>query len=109
MNKDFYASKIEKIKELFDKKEFSNALVIIEEELSMPYIPMQYEPEFHKLKDKITSLIKNDETKVKTLSMGEILEYLESGDPIKEVMAVENLNQHNIRPHIDSIVRIIES
>ena len=49
MNKNYYDEVLDTLKELYEKKEYLKAQSIIEEELSMPYIPLDSEKELNNI------------------------------------------------------------
>lgn len=83
------------IQELIESKQYEKAKNLIENELSLPYVPAETEA---KLRD-YYELIPKDVI-FKALSDEDIVLYLKS-DPAKQLRAVEELNKRNLRECID--------
>jgi hypothetical protein len=47
MKENIYLTNLSKIKQLYASKEYESALLIVEEELSMPYTPSEYLQQFY--------------------------------------------------------------
>lgn len=91
----YYDELLNKVKELIDKGDYNKASSLIDKELSMPYIPSDFEPKLRELLSLIP--IEIDQ---KSLSDDQIIEYLIS-DEMKQLRAVEELNKKNLREYLD--------
>lgn len=87
------------IKELINGKQYLKAKLMIEDELSMPYIPNDFEIKLQELLDIINQNEKSSELK---LNDDEILEYLHS-DEYKQIVAVNYLDSLNLRDYLDVV------
>ena len=108
MSKNYYDETIEKTKKLIIKKEYESANILLNTELSMPYIPKIYEDIFIELKNEIKYITMGD-TFTKSVSIDVAMEYITSGDINSESIALELLRDHNLRNHIDILKKVIES
>lgn len=100
--KNYYSEIIEKINNSIKKKKYDEALDLIVEEMSMPYIPMEIEPKLSMLFRKVSLLIEDKmvETKYRTLlKEEEIIESINSDnpEPIYLELAINSLKKINIR------------
>ena len=102
---NYYQEKLIKIKNLI-KNDKKRALFLINEELSMPYIPEKYEIEFLSLAEKLEFDLK-DNKKVTKLSKDEIIEYLFSDDKMKVAKSIDALRSINIRILLNDIEKWI--
>ena len=99
MNNNYYDDILEKINKALENNENQRALFYIEEEMSMPYIPMEFEEQLIELQKRCKAGMHDDRTH---LSDEEIIEYL-NGSPLKQIMAVNALNDKNIREYLDVV------
>ena len=99
MNNNYYDDILEKIKNAYENKEYQKAEFYIEEELSMPYIPSDFEKALFELQDKYRAMLKSNDFK---LSDEEIIEYLKA-DEMKQMLAANYLNNLNIRDYLDIV------
>lgn len=83
------------IEALIKDEKYDKALSLIEKELSLPYVPSDIEI---KLNDLLKLIPKDDF--VRSLSDEEIVKYLNS-DETKQLRAVEELNNKNLRDYLD--------
>jgi len=91
----FYEQQLQKIKDLIAQEKFEEAYDLIAEELSMPYIPADFEKELLELMDQLPQAVVNG----KEISDQEIEEYLK-GDVEHQVIAITNLFKKNIRNYL---------
>lgn len=87
MNKNFYEEIIEKINNLIKNNQIEEALRIIQDELSMPYVPKQYEQVFKKLLIELES--KRTTKTRKYYSRDEIIDIFANYEQYKEDFLLE--------------------
>ena len=93
----YYENTLSEIRSLIEKKDYERAMRMLEEELSMPYIDRQFEPEFLKLRDEVRFAVsQNREVRDPVLTDQEVSEYL-SGTPEQQMSAVRFLENQNLR------------
>ncbi len=107
--KNFYQEKLNEIRSLIQDNKFSEAFVQIQVELNMPYIPMIYEQEFKDLNELVKSKLITDSNNIMTLSRGEVIQLLLSDDEELQVIALELIDQHNLRTEASSLKYRIET
>lgn len=91
----YYEDLVPQIEALIKDEKYDKALSLIEKELSLPYVPSDIET---KLKDLLKLIPKDDF--VRSLSDEEIIKYLNL-DETKQLRAVEELNNKNLRDYLD--------
>lgn len=91
----YYEDLIPQIEGLIKEEKYDKALSFIQKELSLPYVPSDIET---KLNDFLAIIPKNDN--VHALNDEEIVKYLKS-DETKQLRAVEELNNKNLRYYLD--------
>lgn len=96
MEENYYVKTLNEAKDLVKKEEYFKAMRIIEDELSMPYIPEDFEKELLSLKKAIDRSLKKDRL---DLSDEMLKEYL-FNDPVKELIAVNALSKKNLRDYL---------
>lgn len=103
IQKHYHALNILYIKSLYESKELEEALKLVEEELSMPYIPMEYEESYKNIYNDIVQEMGSSIT-FSELSEEEIKDALNSR-PINEnvMLAIFNLKDKNIRNYLTEI------
>ena len=101
MNNNYYDDILEKIKTTIEKGEIERALFYIDEELSMPYIPMDVEEKLLELQRDC----KASKTREKLeLSEEEIYANLnEKASSLKQLMTANYLNNLNIRDYLELV------
>lgn len=87
MNKNFYEETIEKINNLIKDNQIKEALKIIQDELSMPYIPKKYELIFKKLLNELE--MKDKLKKRKYYSRDEIIDIFANFEQYEENFLLE--------------------
>lgn len=87
MNKNFYEETIEKINDLIKDNQIKEALKIIQDELSMPYIPKKYELIFKKLLNELE--MKDKLKKRKYYSRDEIIDIFANFEQYEENFLLE--------------------
>lgn len=90
----YYDDLLVQIDKMIIDKDYEKAESIIKKELSMPYIPSNIEIS---LKEYLSTIPKN--TNIISLSDENIIDYLKS-DESKQLRAVEELNNKNLREYI---------
>ena len=97
----YYEDILNKVEQLIAENDIQNAFCILEEELSMPYIPKAYEDRLISLYNDCRSQI-NESRKARSYGEEEIGELLH-GSLEEQFLAVEQLKKSNIRNHLDEI------
>lgn len=92
----YYDEVLNKIDKFIDEKDYNKAYSLLKEELSMEYIPKDFEELFNQRLNNINSFIDKPN---KSLSEDEINMYLFS-DPQKQLIAVSSLSKRNLRDFI---------
>ena len=100
--KGFYSEMIQEINEMIKKGEEASALNKIEEELSMPYIPLDFQQAILALKQKLRP-------KMKTLKQidDEMLLELLFGDEQKQLLAIHYLQELNLRHYMNEVKQVL--
>ena len=93
---NYYDELIKKIESYIENNQFNQAINEIDEELKMPYVPLDIET---RLKEYL-KMIKVPESRQKSFSDDDIIEYLK-GDEEKQLIAVDCLSKKNLRDYID--------
>lgn len=101
---NYYDEALTKINKLIEENKINDAIDLIEEELKAPYLPIDFEK---KIKD-IHSKISVSKTNNQRLTYDEIEEYLFSSYE-KQLIAVVELNNYNLRDYVDLINRYLTS
>lgn len=101
---NYYDEALTKINKLIEENKINDAIDLIEEELKAPYLPIDFEK---KIKD-IHSKIAVTKTSNQKLTYDEIEEYLFSTYE-KQLIAVIELNNYNLRDYVDLINRYLTS
>lgn len=100
---NYYDELINKLDTLISNNQYEEAKSIILNELSISYIPKDFE---NKLQDYLSNI--NDATKVyKSLTDEDILDYLYK-DGNHQLIAVDELNKRNLRDYIDVCERYLK-
>lgn len=97
---NYYDEILDKITELIGDKRLDEANALILAELNMPYVPVEFETKLKEFKITIKEL-KND-TKPHELDLEQIESYL-YGDDEQQLIAVNQLNQANLRLYLDLV------
>lgn len=99
---NYYNECLEKIEKFIQDGKFSDASKLIDEELSMPYIPIEFEEKLKELKkETLPSKKKN------MLSDEEMEAYIDKGE-IFQLLVVKELKDRNIRQYLDLIQHIFD-
>lgn len=106
MKNNYYQQTIETIKKLIDKHDFISALKIIEDELAMPYIPLEVEKQLAEFYAVIRSKMT---TEVKTLTLEKIITLIENPklsvlEKIDVVLALDNIN---LNKHLEEVLPLL--
>lgn len=97
----YYEEILKEIEKLYQKKDFQEIYTILKDELSMPYIPKEYE-------DKMVSLFNEcrcelELNKVQRNYQEEDIDHLLSGSLDEQFMSIDLIKKSNIRNHLDVI------
>lgn len=102
----YYENILKKVDSLVENKDYQKAYGILEEELSMPYIPKEYE---QPLIDYYNVCKKETQTSVLPSYSEEDIERLLQGSLEEQFLAIEQLRKSNIRNHFDAIRMYLEN
>ena len=94
---NYYNECLEKIENFIQEGKSSEASRLIDEELSMPYVPIKFEEKLKELKKETLPAKKKN-----MLSDEEMETYIEKGE-IFQLLVVKELKERNIRQYIDLI------
>lgn len=97
----YYEDILKQLHKLMAEHKEQEAYVILEQELSMPYIPKDVEPELIRLYNECRSTLRVN--RAQRSYDDEDIEALLNGSLEEQFMAVELLKKSNIRNHLDSI------
>ena len=101
MNNNYYEDILEKIKSTIEKGDIERALFYLDEELSMPYIPLEIEEKFLELQKECKASKSKESIK---LSEEEIYANLnEKASPVKQLTTANYLNNLNIRDYLELV------
>ena len=96
----YYEDILKKVNKLMSDADCQNAYKILEEELSMPYIPKEYEQQLIELYNACRSELQvNNEHSYNE----EDIEALLKGSLEEQFLAIEQLKKSNIRNHLEAI------
>lgn len=95
----YYDDTLKKIDKLIDEEKYEEALDILKEELSLAYVPKEFEDKFKNLLSQISQYTNNSS---KELSDEEIINYLHS-DKEKQLIGVSVLASKNLRNYVDEV------
>ena len=92
---DYYKELVSNIEKAIESADYDKASKLIDDELSLPYVPKDVLERLREFKEKIPAKDIN-----RTLSEEEIREYLK-GNEYRQLVAVEQLNKLNLREYYD--------
>ena len=95
----YYEDILKKVETLMKDAQFDEAYAILDEELSMPYIPREYEEPLIAYYNQCRSECKWKDTAVRE----EDIETLLKGSLEEAFLAIEQLKKSNIRNHMDAV------
>ena len=95
----YYEDILKKVETLMKDAQFAEAYAILDEELSMPYIPREYEEPLIAYYNQCRSECKWKDTAVRE----EDIETLLKGSLEEAFLAIEQLKKSNIRNHMDAV------
>lgn len=101
---NYYELTLKEIRKLISESNKNDALSMVEEELSMPYIPSEYKAEFETLRDMLV------EKKMGQTAFFTRMEDIESalfGDEAQKAKALLSLENMNLRPYIDDLIQLL--
>ena len=99
---NYYNECLEKIENFIQEGKLSEASKLIDEELSMPYVPIEFEEKLKELKKETLPAKKKN-----MLSDEEMETYIEKGE-IFQLLVVKELKERNIRQYIDLIQHLFD-
>ena len=92
---DYYKELVSNIEKAIESADYDKASKLIDDELSLPYVPKDVLEKLREFKENIPAKDIN-----RTLSEEEIREYLK-GNEYRQLVAVEQLNKLNLREYYD--------
>ncbi len=92
----YYDTLIKQCETLIERQDHKEALALLEEELSMPYIPKQVEDKIIALYNECRSVLRLSQQTAKVCDIEELLK----GSLDEQFQAVEQLRSSNIRNHL---------
>jgi len=95
----FYGEIEIKIKKAIEENKIEEASKIISQELSMPYIPLEFEEKLKEYQLSLRSMIDNS----KNLSRDQVLDFFESNDPYLNLKAISIMASYNLRNYCKEI------
>ena len=104
--KDYYSNIIEEINRLIKSKKYDEAFIIIKEELSMPYIPVDFELY---LNQNLKIIQQNKINYKKDLSIDKIFHYLKKDNNDLKTDWILKLNYFNLHLYLDEIKYLLKS
>lgn len=104
--KDYYTNIIEEINKLIKSKKYDEAFIIIKEELSMPYIPVDFELY---LNQNLKIIQQNKTSYKKDLSIDKIFKYLKKDNNDLKTDSILKLNYFNLHLYLDDIKYLLKS
>lgn len=102
MKNNYYDNIIIKVKNLIAANDYNAAIEILTTELTQVYIPHYYEDIFHELYNEAESYITNVEEEMLIVDKKE-LSLLLKGDREQQFLAINSLDQLNLRNYLDII------
>ena len=98
----YYDELLVSIESLINKQDFENAKKIIDDELKMPYVPMDIENKLHEFR----KLCLNDKSLNLNFNLNLLEEYL-NGTKEQALIAINQLSKLNIRNYLDIIITFL--
>lgn len=102
----YYEDILVKVENHMKENDFSNAFKILEDELSMPYIPKDVEEKMISYYNQCRSELRNDTSKV---YHEEDIDMLLQGSLDEQFLAIEQLKKSNIRNHFEAIASYLSN
>ncbi len=96
----YYEEVIGKIKKLMEDEEYEQAYLVVQEELSLPYIEKGYEEQFIQFYNELNVKVRKDRQKVYD---EDDIDSLMMGSLDEVFLAIEQLRKMNIRNHLEVI------
>lgn len=103
---DYYQTCIEAIKKHILEKEYDQARTLIEQELSMPYVPLEFENQLHAYARQLPQTAAR--IPLYFDDFDDLLTALNDGGE-RQDKALTSLARQNIRPHLDAIKTLLVS
>ena len=99
MEHNYYEECLTKIRHLIETNELKEAEMLLHEELSMPYIPLDFEKELNNIAKDIKASVKSKDI----ILDDEMLEEYLGGDDYRQILAVNYLDSMNLRNYLPLI------
>lgn len=103
----YYEDILKKVENLKQDEDYDACLKILEEELSMPYIPKEYEDQLVNHYNECRSVVRQNR-KAKTYDEDDIADLL-NGSLDEAFLAIEQLKKSNIRNHLTEIQEYLKN
>jgi len=107
MSDNYYKLKHEEMIKLQEAEAFEEALALVDEELSMPYIPQAYLSIFKQLKKELSQTLKLNQPVPILHDPDQIREHLQK-DEMHQLKALDALSKLNMRAHPDLVQTAFE-
>ncbi|ATI74174.1 hypothetical protein [Mesoplasma florum] len=104
---NFYDELIIELKELVLKNDFETALLKINQELSMPYVPSDIEEQLLEFKTQIFEQISKKANSNNNLNAEYILQLLKSSDREQQAFGINFLNKINLRDKLNDVSELL--
>ncbi|AVN64586.1 MULTISPECIES: hypothetical protein [Mesoplasma] len=104
---NFYDELIIELKELILKNDFETALLKINQELSMPYVPSDIEGQLLEFKTQIFEQISKKANSNNNLNAEYILQLLKSSDREQQAFGINFLNKINLRDKLNDVSELL--
>lgn len=105
---NYYDETIEKLADLIQSNKMEEAKTIIDEELSMPYIPKDFETKLQAFAKQVHVALKDNQVPSSSIDLSKIESYLFSSDPDQQEYALALLEQANVRTYLPLIQKYLD-
>lgn len=103
----YYDAIVKRVEECLQNEQYAQALTLLQEERSMPYIPREYEARFEAYYDVCQSALRERRKSGVRAKSAEEIEALLQGRVDEQLQAVEQLRSSNIRNHVDVVQKAL--
>ena len=102
---NYYETCLETIQTHIKENNLKEALRMIQEELSLPYVPEPYYSTFLNLRD---GIVIDDKPKAQFFETVDMIEHAFYGNEALQIKAILSLERMNLRMHLDWIKRLLQ-
>ncbi|MBR0138000.1 MAG: DUF3196 family protein [Erysipelotrichaceae bacterium] len=102
MEKSYYQQLLDRIEELFISKSYKEASKLVDNELSMPYVPREFEEKLLKYRDDLKGYLTEEKPEV-LLSKEQVRDYLMKGSRERIAQVIGFLASANIRNYLETV------